>query len=149
MGNLTTFNQQVYRQVAVAPGALTTGDYPATFIDVAQFERFAFVIDLGAVGATSIDMKVVQATAAAGTGKKDVTGAAITQLDGDDDNKSALIEVAVNKLDINNGFRYVAVTLTRSGGSSNTGAITFYGVNPDVAPVTQPAALLESVAVLA
>lgn len=147
MSSIKTFFQQVARHVVSPPGALTTGDYPASFIDVGQFERFAFVLDLGAVDATTIDLKVVQATAAAGTGKKDVTGAIITQLDGDDDNKSALIEVATNKLDINNDFHFVAVTLTRAGGASNTGAITFYGVNPDVAPVAQPAALLEKVIV--
>jgi hypothetical protein len=70
----------------------------------------------------------------------------ITQLSATDDNKQAAIEVDVNKLDLANGFRYVAVTSTIAG--TTTAAIVFYGYNPKSAPVSQPAALAQHVVVV-
>lgn len=146
---LRTFFEQVYMQVAANPGALSSGtSYPASYINVQDFERFAFLIALGATDQTAINAKVVQATAAAGTGSKDVSGAAITQLGATDDNKYALIEVQTDKLDINNAFHYVSLTFTATGGSATTGAVLFFGINPGSAPVSIPAAFVEQVAVL-
>lgn len=141
---IKSFFEEVKRQQVANPAAITTGTIPASYIDVSGFESFAFVFELGATDNT-VDMKVVQATAADGTGSKDVSDAAITQLSGTDDNKQAGVEVDVNQLDINNGFHFVAVTCTIAG--TTTGAVVFYGVNPRNAPVSQPAAFAEQVIV--
>jgi len=143
---IKTFYEEVYRQQVANPGALSAGVLPASYINVSDFERFAFVFELGATD-QAVDFKVVQATAAAGTGSKDVSGAAITQLATTDDNKQVIIEVEVRKLDINNGFYFVAVTIALTGGSATTGAIVFYGINPGASPVSQPAALAQKVLV--
>lgn len=142
---IKTLFQEVYRQQVANPAVITTGTVPATYIDASSFEAFAFVFELGATD-NVVDMKVVQATASDGTGSKDVTGAVIVQLSGTDDNKQAAIEVEANKLDLANGFRYVAVTATIAG--TTTAAIVFYGYNPKSAPVSQPAAFAQHVIVV-
>ncbi|MCI0726430.1 MAG: hypothetical protein L0332_06865 [Chloroflexi bacterium] len=142
---LRTFFEQVYRQQVKNPGALAAETVPATYIDVSDFERFGFMLEVGATD-QAIDFKVVQATADDGTGSKDVTGAAVAQLaGGDDDNTQVLIEIETRKLDINNGFHYVACTVGLTGGTGTTGSIVFYGINPGKAPVTQPAAFTQKV----
>ncbi len=143
---IKTFFEEVYRQQVANPGTISAGTLPASYINVSDFERFAFVFELGATDQAA-DFKVVQATAAAGTGSKDVSGAVITQLATTDDNKQVIIEVEVRKLDINNGFYFVAATTALTGGAATTGSIVFYGINPGVVPVTQPAALAQKILV--
>lgn len=139
-----TMMKEIYRQQVANPATITTGTIPATYIDASPYEAFAFVLELGATDNT-VDMKVVQATAGAGTGSKDVSGAVITQLSGTDDNKQASIEVDTANLDLANGFRYVAVTATIAG--TTTASIYFVGYNAKSVPVTQPAAYVEQVTV--
>jgi len=134
--------EQIYEQLVAGPAVVATGTVPASYIDVSNFERFQFKINMGATDGV-LDAQVVQATAAAGTGSKNITGAAITQLSATDDNKQALIEVQVSKMDINNDFRYVAITITAAG--TTTLSCEFRGLNPGKAPVTQPAAFAQQV----
>lgn len=143
---IKTLFEEVYRQQVKDPVVLTTGTYPAAYINVGDYERFAFVLELGVTDQTT-DFKVVQATASAGTGSKDVAGAVITQFSATDDNKQAIIEVETKKLDINNGFYFVAVTATIATGTTTTASIVFYGVNPHSVPVSQPAAFAQKVIV--
>jgi len=143
---IDTFFEEVYIQQVKDPAVTTTGTLPASYINVGDYERFAFLLQLGATDQTT-DFKVVQATAAAGTGSKDVSGAVITQFGATDDNKQAIIEVETKKLDINNGFYFVAVTSTIATGTSTTLAILFFGINPHSVPVSQPAAFAQKVIV--
>lgn len=144
---IKTYFEQVYRQQVLDPqdntgnGAATV---PASYIDVSDYERFAFVIELGNNDGT-LDAQVVQASAADGTGSKNVTGAAITQLGATDDNKQVMIEVETRKLDINNDFHFVAITLTEAASTAQVVSAYFLGLNPGEAPVTQPAAFAEQV----
>ena len=144
---ITALNEQVYIQVVLAPeSGPTTATLPASYIDVTNFERFAFVISAGALGASAtVDAQVVQATAAAGTGSKNITGAAMTQFTDTDDDTFVTIEVQSDQLDIANDFRYVAITVT----IANTAdlEVLFLGLNPRHVPVTQPAAYGEAVQV--
>ena len=86
----------------------------------------------------------MQATDGAGTGSKNVTGAVITQLGATDDNKQVLVEVQTNKLDINNDFHFVAITLTEAGSTAQLADAWFIGVN-ESAPVTQHTDVAETV----
>ena len=89
--------------------------YTSDYGDASVVDRFVATIAVGDMAATAtVDAKLVQATDSSGTGKKDITGAAITQLTqaGSDDNKQAKIEVRSEQLDINNGFDHVAVEVT-------------------------------------
>lgn len=117
--------------------ALAAQSYPASgsFIPVGKLHRFAFLILAGAL-TSAVTAKVQQAATISGT-LKDVTGATVTIAD-TGDNKWYLIEVEVSHLDSNNGYDYVALTLTGPAGADDFGAILFLGFG-DKAPVTQGA----------
>jgi len=114
MANERTFHQHFKRTRVAAPGALSTAIAPASYIDMQGHARILFLIDLGTLSSGSFQAQVVQATDAAGTGSKNVSGAtlpaAITA-----SNKWATIEVPVSALDINNGFRFVSLSMTIGG----------------------------------
>jgi hypothetical protein len=135
---ITSLNEQVYIQQVSPPAVTTTATVPASYIDVTDFERFAFLISVGDVGVGgTVDAQVVQATAAAGTGSKNITGAVATQLVAADDNVYVVIEVQSDQLDIANDFRYVAITVTVAATVSLE--VLFLGLNPRHVPVTSNA----------
>lgn len=93
-----------------AAGALSTG-----WIDASRWNNVQAILLAGALGASAtLDGKFEQASSSGGTGAKDVSGAAITQLTkaGTDDNKQAIVNLRADSLDINNGFRWVRFTAT-------------------------------------
>lgn len=141
MANFRRLGENVYIDLVRSPIALVDGTFPSTYIDVSGYERFGFLIAVGATDDTAVSLQVVQATAAAGTGKKNVTGALITDtvLAGTNDNKWALVEVQQSQLDINNSFRYVSADLAATGGASSLVAVFFLAWRGVVSPVTQPA----------
>ena len=141
--------ENVFIKKVLAPVAVSDAVYPgsSTYNDVSQYGRFAFLVFVGATDDTSVTCQVKQATAAAGTGSKDVSGAAITAtvLAGTNDNKFAIIEVEQSHLDIANGFRYVAVDVAATGGSSTLMSILFFGWRADKLPPTFGTDLAEQV----
>lgn len=144
---IRTFTEDVYRVQLVNPQTLNNTANTSSYVDVGDYERVVAVLAVGSTD-TTVDFKLVQATDSSGTGSKDVSGAAITQLSGTDDNKQVAIELETRKLDINNGFHYVAAMTTIGNGT--TGAVVaaaLYGVNPGGAPVTQPSAFAQQVVV--
>ena len=139
----------VYEQIVQAPIAdLPNGStLPATYIDVSEYDYFAFDMILGATDRTNTKIQVVQATDNAGTGSKDIRGAVNTALGATDDNKMVRVQCRASALDTANGFRYVAVTITNTGGTAAMGTILFRGWRARNLPVTQPAAFAEIVRV--
>lgn len=143
---LKSFNEQVYLDQLVGPVIGATGTVPASYVDMGLYERFVILIGVGDMGTSgTLDAQVVQATAAAGTGSKNITGAAITQLvTATDDDEFVTIEVSADQLDIANSFSHVSVTITIGGAACNMVAYIM-GFNPRSVPVTQPAAYSEAV----
>lgn len=92
-------------------------------IDMADYDRVAFVLSVGAMAgaADRIDFKVTQAATSGGT-YKDVTNASATQLTGSpsDANKQLIIEVDQTALDMDNNYRYVKASVTTSGGTTGS-----------------------------
>lgn len=127
--------------------ALAAGSYPASgsYIDVSTVERFAFLIGAGALNTETV-CKVQQATANNGT-LKDVTDATVT-IAATGDDKWYLIEVQTARLDINNSYKYVTLTVSGATGGDDYAAIFFLGLNPGYAPVTQGADKGEVVSVV-
>lgn len=85
------------------------------WIDSSQYENFMATIIAGALGASAtVDAKLSQATDSSGTGIKDVTGKAITQLTkvGTNDNSQVVINLRPEELDFVNGFQYFRLTIT-------------------------------------
>jgi len=130
------FSEAVKIQQLNVEDAVTEASFPASgaFIDVAEYERFAFLVQAGALNSALV-FNVQQASAVNGA-LKDVTGATVT-VPANGDDKWYLIEVQTNKLDINNDYRYVTLTSTGAAGGDDYAAITFFGVNPGSKPVTQ------------
>ena len=113
-----------------AAGALSTG-----WVSVANHLGFLAVVQTGVLGtAATVDAKLQQALDNAGTGAKDITGKAITQIvKATGDNKQALINIKPEELDTVNGFGFVRVTVTVGVAASITSA-QLLGVNPRFAP---------------
>ena len=91
------------------------------WISVVQFAALQALIIVGAIGSSAtVDAKIQQATDSSGTGAKDVSGKAITQLTkaGSDDNKQAVINFRPTDLDFSGGFTHVRLTITPATAAS-------------------------------
>ena len=113
-----------------AAGALSTG-----WVSVANHLGFLAVVQTGVLGTSAtVDAKLQQALDSSGTGAKDISGKAITQIvKATGDNKQALINLKPEDLDTVNGFGFVRVTVTVGVAASITSA-QLLGVNPRFAP---------------
>ena len=113
-----------------AVGTVTTG-----WISAGNHHSLLALVQSGVLGTgTTLDSKLQQATDASGTGAKDVTGKAITQIvKATGDNKQALINLRPDDLDITNGYAFVRLSLTVAVAASLTAA-QLLGFNPRFAP---------------
>ena len=113
-----------------AVGTVTTG-----WISAGNHHSLLALVQSGVLGTGStLDAKLQQATDASGTGAKDVTGKAITQIvKATGDNKQALINLRPDDLDVTNGYAYVRLSLTVAVAASLTAA-QLLGFNPRFAP---------------
>lgn len=114
----------------IDPASIAVGTASSAWVPMADFERLLAVIQTGVLGAAAtLDGKLQQATDAAGTGAKDITGKAITQIvKATGDNVQAMINVRAEELDVNNGFTHVALVLTVGTANSIAGATLFGGI---------------------
>ena len=113
-----------------AAGAVSTG-----WVSVANYLGFLALVQTGVLGTSAtVDAKLQQALDSAGTGAKDISGKAITQIvKATGDNKQVLVNVKPEELDTVNGFGFVRVTVTVGVAASITSA-QLLGVNPRYAP---------------
>ena len=113
-----------------AVGTVTTG-----WISAGNHHSLLALVKSGVLGTgAKLDAKLQQATDASGTGAKDVTGKAITQIvKAAGDNKQALINLRPDDLDITNGYAFVRLSLTVAVAASLTAA-QLLGFNPRFAP---------------
>ena len=84
------------------------------WIDISNFHSIEALVTAGVLGTSAtVDAKIQQASSSSGTGAKDVTGKSITQLvKATDDNKLGQINLFASELDLNNGFRWVQLSIT-------------------------------------
>ena len=113
-----------------AAGAVSTG-----WISVANHLGFLALVQTGVLGTSAtVDAKLQQALDSSGTGAKDISGKAITQIvKATGDNKQVLVNVKPEELDTVNGFGFVRVTVTVGVAASIT-SDQLLGVNPRYAP---------------
>lgn len=136
-------NAKASEQVAVVatidPDVYTAAAYTSDYVSMADFEAIMAVVMAGALGTNAtVDAKLVQATDAAGTGSKDISGKSITQITQagtDQSDTQAVINCRAEELDTDNGFTHVAVTVTVGTATSDAGAIVL-GVNSRFAPAS-------------
>jgi hypothetical protein len=131
---------------AYAAGTVTTG-----WISAKNYQSFLAVVLAGDLGASAtLDAKIQQASDSSGTGVKDLTGAAITQLTqaGTDSNKQALISFGSGDLDIENGFTHFRLSMTVATATSDAGALVL-GSDPRFGPATEDdAATVDEVVII-
>lgn len=129
---------------AYAAGTITTG-----WVQVDDFAAYAALIAPGDLGASAtVDAKLEQASDGSGTGAKDVTGKAITQLTkaGTDDNKQAWINFRASDLDLAGGFTYVRLSMTIGTAACDAAGYLFgYGAKVSPASAYNAAAVDEIV----
>ncbi len=132
---------------AIDPDAYAAGAVSSGWVSMADYGAIQAVVMAGTLGASAtLDAKLEQATDGSGTGVKDVTGKAITQLTkaGSDDDKQAIINCYAEDLDVNNSFTHVRLTLTVGTTTSDAGALVL-GHNARYQPATAAATVAETV----
>jgi hypothetical protein len=132
---------------SVDPDVTAAGDVSSGWISAANFYAFMAVVLGGTLGvSSSVTAKIEKATAAAGTGATDLTGATITALTGSgaDSDKQAVISFRQDQLGHIAGVPYTHFRLTVTAGddgssptgtTSDLGALVL-GVFPRVAPAS-------------
>lgn len=105
----------------IDPDEYAAGAQNSDWIDLGKIDQVMAVVMAGTIGAGStLDSKLTQATASDGSGEKDISGKAITQLVAADDDKQAVINCRADELDIANDFRFVRLVQTGGTGSPAT-----------------------------
>lgn len=109
-------------------------------------EPVLFLLRVGATDIT-VDAKIQQATTSDGTGAKDLTGAAITQISATQDNRHVSIEVEPARMDIKNGFVYAQLLATVGDGSLGANLAMVVMKRTRHNPPSQPAAFAQQIKV--
>lgn len=110
----------------IDPDVSPAATYTTAWIPMTNFQQLMAIIMAGTLGASgTVDAKLQQSTDSSGTGAKDITGAAITQLTqaGTDSDKQAIITVYAEDLDASNSFNHVQLSVTVGTATSDMGAI--------------------------
>jgi hypothetical protein len=130
----------------IAPISQGAGAVSSGWINAGSFNRLMAAIHAGVLGASAtVDAKFQQATDSGGTGVKDVTGAAITQMvKATDDGKFSFINLDPQKLDVAGGFNFVRLTVTVGTAASLVSA-EVWGANPRYGVASHASALKEAI----
>lgn len=138
MSYTARFSEQQVPLAIHYPAVRQVATHVSDWVLMSKYHRAFFYLAVGGMGASStLDAKLQQASAADGTGAKDITGKAITQLTkaGSDDNSVVGIELQTEELDVNGGFEYVRFSVTIAVADCTYGATLFgtetrYGPTP-------------------
>lgn len=132
----------------IDPDANAAATLLTPWVDAGLYETFCAMISSGDLGTNgTLDAKLRQATSAAGAGAKDITGKAMTQMTEavvNLSNKQAFINLESEDLDSNNGFRYVALSVTGAVATGDFAAYLF-GFNPKYGDTGHIASVIEEV----
>lgn len=111
---------------SLAASTVTSG-----WVNAGQWLHILGLIKTGVLGASAtVDAKLQQATDSSGTGAKDVTGKAITQvIAATGNNKQVYINLRGQELDVANGFAFVRLSVTVGTAASIVDA-TLFGMFP-------------------
>lgn len=121
----------------IDPDAYAASTVVSAFVDMKNFDQVLAIVSAGTLTASStLDAKLEQATDAAGTGVKDVTGKAITQLTqaGGDSDKQALINLRAEETDIEGGFSFVRLSMTLTAGTGGDAGGLLLGMGASYGP---------------
>jgi hypothetical protein len=135
---------------AINPDVTTASTVESGWIDASVFQTHLAVVSLGTLGSSAtVDAKLEQASDGSGTGVKDITGKAITQLTQagtDASDSEATISLRGTELDLKNDFTHFRLSITVGTATSDMAGYVF-GIDPRTGPATDndAATVLESV----
>lgn len=131
------FNERNAVLTTMDPASVAPGTVVSAWVPMANFHSVAALLQTGVLGASAtVDAKLRQATDASGTGAKDITGKAITQIvKASGDNKQVILEARGDDLDGNNGYAFVALSVTVGTAASIVSAAVI-GNNPRFLPAS-------------
>jgi hypothetical protein len=111
----------------IDPASLSVGAHNSDVIDMSKFERVAFVLLTGTLGASAtVDLAVKYDTASGGSFANTLAGKTIAQMvKATDDNKQAVIEVKADELP--EGARYLRGTITVGTAASQAALVVLGG----------------------
>jgi len=118
-------------------GAAATG---TAYFDMSKQNAVVAVVFADVVG-TSLDAKVQQATDNSGTGVKDVSGLAITQITSNDE--GAVIELYADSLDLANDFNHARILFTTVGATSVASCTVMTADQERTSPLVDSAKIVE------
>lgn len=137
-----TPNNRPSERVAVLgnidPDVYTANTYVTPWVAVANWASLMAIVFAGTLGSSgTLDAKIEQASDGSGTGAKDLSGSAITQLTqaGTDSDKQAIINFRAEDLDINNGFTHVRLSMTVATATSDASGVLL-GLDPRQGPAS-------------
>lgn len=111
----------------VDPDVLTAATHTSDWVDMGTFQQIMAIVMAGTLGSSAtLDAKLEQATDSSGTGAKDITGKAITQLTQagtDESDRQAIINCRGDELDVAGDFTHVRLSITVGTASSDGGGI--------------------------
>lgn len=131
-------SDQAVLAAIIDPDAYAASTVTSGWVHMGTYEAIQAIVMAGTLGSSAtLDAKLEQATDGSGTGAKDISGKAITQLTqaGTDSDKQAIINCRANELDVANGFDYVRLSMTVGTATSDAGGLVL-GHNPRYAPAT-------------
>ena len=131
----------------IDPDVTAASTVVSDYVAMAQLQSIMAIVMAGTLGSSAtLDAKLVQATDSSGTGAKDITGKAITQLTeaGTDSDKQAVINCRADELDTANDFTHVALSLTVAVATSDAAGIIL-GFDARYEPATDLASVDEIV----
>lgn len=124
------------------PITATASTVVTAWFDIKTACNWLGTAQAGAIITTSLDAKFEQATDISGTGAKDVTGKAITQLTAGP--AIALVNLNAGDLDLANGFQFIRWSMAAVG--TPTGfAGSLIALDPRYEPLAQGAIVVEVV----
>jgi hypothetical protein len=125
------FAERIAILATLDPVSVAASTVITSYVPMANFHSIAAVLDVGVFGASAtVDVKLRQAQDAAGTGVKDITGKAITQLvAAGGNNRQAIVEVRGEEMDVTNGYAFVCASVT-VGTAATVLTVAMFGVNP-------------------
>lgn len=109
----------------IDPDAYAANTYTTAWVDMGEYNAIKATVFAGDLGTNAtLDAKLEQATDSSGTGAKDISGKAITQLTqaGTDSNKQAIINLRDDELDVANAFTHARLSVTVAVATSDVSA---------------------------
>lgn len=123
----------------IDPDVTAASTVTSDWVSMADFEKIMAIVLAGTLGSSAtLDAKLEQATDSSGTGAKDISGKAITQLTQagtDDSDKQAIINCRADELDVDNDFTHVRLSITVATATSDAGGMIL-GFNPRFGPAS-------------